>query len=177
MTVPGHLAGAYLAIQLVNYIDPNLNLNKPSVLIVGVLSGVAIDLDAALYIGRLRDHHDTPTHTPLFWLAAFLVLFGLNHIFGWSVQSYIAASFVAVASHLFLDWYGGRIAGLRAFYPLSKKRYSLYPLQRDVALFNFKDDFGKEYWEYYFSNKFLVFSEAALIVSAVTIFIVKLMNS
>ncbi len=173
MTFLGHVAGAYLAVQLVNTVDPSLNLDQASILIVGVMGGVIPDIDALFY-KQVKNHHDSPLHIPLFWAAVFLVLFAMNYALGISLQKYIIAVFVGVFSHFFLDWYGGRIAGVKFLYPFSQKRYSLFPLQFDKGSIPLRDTLGREYNKFYASNKLLLISEITIVVAAITLFIVKL---
>src|SRR4051794_31913347 len=100
-TFPGHVAGAYLALEIINAIDPSLHLGLSHILFAGIVAGIAPDIDAPFYIGRMRDHHDTPTHTPSFWLVILLLACVLNRIFQVMPTAYILAIFIGVASHLF----------------------------------------------------------------------------
>ncbi len=160
-TFPGHAAAAFLAVELVSWLDPSLGLDKSSVLIFGTLAGVFPDIDALFFINRMHDHHNTPLHAPLFWAVIFLVLFAVTR------NPYIVAAFLGISSHLFLDWYGGRIAGLIVFYPFSMKRYSLFPLGADTPIFS------REYNKFYMSNKVLFFSEIFIVVAAIIVLVAK----
>ncbi len=166
ITFPSHAAGAYLAIRLADYLDPSLGLGRSSLVITAVLAGMISDIDGLFYIGHLRDHHDTPLHTPVFWVAVFIVLSGVNYSANWNIQLYLTSGFIGIASHLFLDWYAGRVAGLRVFYPLTKKRYSLFPLHRNKEVFKFNMQGAKEYIKFYTSNRFLLISEVLVVVVA-----------
>ncbi len=161
-TIPGHAAGAFLAVELISLLDPSLNSN--SALAVGVLSGIFPDIDSLFFIHRMRDHHNSPLHAPLFWLFIFMILLPINH------GIYIIAALTGIVSHLALDWYAGRIAGLVVFYPFSMKRYSLFPLGADAPMFS------KRYNQFYMSNKVLLFSEIFIVLGAFLVLILKLIK-
>lgn len=172
-TFPGHAAGAFLAIEIVSYIDPSLKLDKTSVLMLGTIAGVLPDIDLSFYVNSVKDHHDTPTHTPLYWLALFIVLLVIYHS-NTAALAYVWAAFIGITSHMFLDWYGGRICGIRLFFPFSKKRYSLFPLERK----KFKQiDFSKKYREFYTNNRVLLWSEILIVVVAIAVLVIQILNA
>lgn len=170
ITFPSHAAGAYLSLKFVDTLLPGLHVGTTPVLITGIVAGMISDVDGLFYIGRLRDHHDTPLHTPSFWMAVFVILSVANNVTHETFQPYITGSFIGVSSHLFLDWYAGRVAGLRVFYPFSKKRYSLFPLQRDKGVFKFDAHGIREYIKFYVSNRFLIVSEVLTVLVATALF-------
>ncbi len=170
MTVPGHIAGAYLTLRLTDMIYPGVGLDNPWVIAAGVIAGVLPDIDVFFYKHH-GDHHNSPLHTPVFCVVVFAGLTIGAYFFGASAGSYVLAAFLGVFSHLFLDWYGGRVAGVRLAYPWSTKRYSLFPLHPEQGNVPVKGVYTKDYFVFYTKNKFLFASEAILLVTAIGLFI------
>ncbi len=171
MTFAGHIGGAYITLQLANAFNPTLRLDQPTVLI-GIIGGAIPDIDSFFY-KQIKDHHDSPLHTPFVWASFFLFLLGVNYFLNMGLQLYIFALLIGVFSHIFLDWYAGRIAGVRIFYPFSKKRYSLFPMNPDQGKVPLKAVFTKEYIKFYSKNRFLLISEIFIVLAAIALVFIK----
>jgi len=176
MLLPTHIATGYILSEI--FID-NYNLLQTDKLLITTLTlagSLAPDIDG-LFGLQIKDHHKTVFHTPIFWS---LLIFIMGFI-GFSIKNlliviFIIAFGIGVFFHLFLDWFSGRSAGIRIFYPFSKKQYSLFPLKPEkgnVPIFPNKKNIKKyrEFIRYYLKNKFLVITETLIILIAIFIWI------
>lgn len=125
MLPPGHLASGFLAGKIVSLVIPEFN--EPKVLLFTSLFGILPDLDffyaffkARRFISREDINHRTfVTHTPLLYLAVFLIWYWLFP----STQIISIAFFVGAWSHFLVDTLGSD--GIAWFYPFSSKFYKI----------------------------------------------------
>lgn len=93
MTIPAHLAGGYLAIKLIDKINPNIGLGEGGVLMLGLVGSVLPDIDF-FFSKYIRDHHSTIPHTPLFWLAMYSFIYLIGILFTGLTQTLYCSSVV-----------------------------------------------------------------------------------
>lgn len=176
MMLPAHISGGYLAMNLVNKLNPNLGIGSGGLLIAGMIGAVLPDVDF-IFFKYVKDHHYSWPHSPLFWVAIYFVTFSIGVILkNQAVKNYSTALLIGVLTHLFLDWFNGRTGGIRIFYPFSEKVYSLFPLnpqKGEVSPLPFPSKEWIEFFKFYSQNKFLLFSEISLTLSG---FILGLFN-
>lgn len=174
MTPFAHVAAGYLTTQVVDLINPSLGFNSPGIIITAIVAGNLPDLDV-LFVKDMTKHRNTITHAPLFWLiviGGFLITSKIvdNDLF----FRYFLAVGLGVFSHFFTDWFAARglEGGIRLFYPFSKKHYGLYPLKKEKVKFEgIKTLFQKDFIKYYMKNSFLFYSEVALTLAGLAIFL------
>lgn len=170
MTLPAHLAGGYLAIQLASELKPELGLGNDTLYIfVGLIGAILPDLDG-FFFKYLKDHHKSPLHAPLFYLVIFTLIYSLDKLFYLkNLELFLVAFLLGIITHLFLDWFSGRTTGLRLFYPFKLKDYSLFPLDPEkgkVPISIIPNKEYKGYLKFYIQNKFLFIVELLLILLA-----------
>lgn len=175
MTLPAHFASGYLVSKI--YCN-NLNLacsNDSAFTTFTIIGSLLPDIDglfSGVFGGYLKDHRNTPFHTPFFWLCISSIIYSFGFLTkNYLIQNYIIALSFGVFLHFFLDWYGGRAAGIRIFYPFSKTIYSFFPINPEKGKIPVipknKKDIKKyvEFIKFYFENKILLFSEILIILS------------
>jgi len=176
MLTPSHIATGYILSEV---FMNKFNLPQTDNLLIttiAIAGSLAPDIDG-LFGLQIKDHHKTVFHAPIFW-GLFILIIGL---IGFSIKNVlivisIAAFGSGVFFHLFSDWFSGRTAGIRIFYPFSERQYSLFPLKPKkgaVSVFPNKKNIKeyREFMKYYFKNKFLVFTEISIILIAIFIWI------
>ncbi len=174
MTLPAHIAGGYLALKIANRIDPNFGFEQNSLMLVGIMGALIPDVDY-VFFKNIKDHHNGIPHSPLFWI----LMSSITCLFAFSTEnillmSYIIAFTIGVLVHLFLDWFSGRTAGIRVFYPFSKKVYSLYPLnpkKGEVSTSLIPNKSHLEFFRFYAQNKFLLSVEILIMLIGFGLFI------
>ncbi len=180
MTLPAHISGGYLALNLVNKIAPSLELSSGGLMVAGLVGSVLPDVDF-VFFKYVKDHHNSWPHVPLFWIAIYLVVFTLGFILkNQIIKGYSTALMIGVLTHLFLDWFSGRTAGIRIVYPFSEQVFSLYPLnpqKGEVPTSILPNKEYVEFFKFYAQNKFLLFSEIGLTISGLFLFIFNLLKS
>ena len=176
MLLPTHIASGYLIAQV--YIN-NFNLEGVSsdlITTIAIVGSLVSDVDG-LFGKQLKNHRKTPLHTPLIWLLFILIIFLIGFITDKRKMIAFSTVFIiGILFHLFLDWFGQRAAGIRIFYPLSKKQYSLFPLNPQKAAFSVfpnRNNIKKyrEFVKFYFKNKFLIVTEILIILTAMLIWV------
>lgn len=113
----GHLAAGLLAAHAAS---PRELEDHEQLLVdlAGALCGNLPDLDIAAWardFSRAPSHHDWPTHTPVFWVGAWLAA---RPKLGRYERALTAATF----SHLACDWIDD---ALQLVWPLSRRRFGL----------------------------------------------------
>lgn len=84
------------------------------------------DLDF-FFSKKMNDHRNTLFHTPFTWIVLFMIFYFFSKIFKYPDIFYAGLVFtVSVLFHLFLDWFSGRITGIRVLYPFSTKNFSAF---------------------------------------------------
>lgn len=176
MTLPAHLSGGYIAINLVDKINPSLELGSGCLLFAGLIGSVLPDIDF-VFFKYMKDHHNSWPHTPLFWIAIYLIFFSIGiFLRNQIIQNYSTALIIGILTHLFLDWFNGRAAGIRIFYPFSEKLYSLFPLSPEkgrIPTFLIPNKEYVEFLKFYVQNKFLLAIEIMIIISGFGVWIFK----
>lgn len=174
MILPAHISGGYLALNIVNKIYPNLGLSTNGLMVAGLVGSVLPDIDF-VFFKYVKDHHNSWVHAPLFWIAIYLVIFTLGLIIkNQVIKDYSTALIIGILTHLFLDWFSGRTAGIRIFYPFSEQVFSLYPLnpkKGEVPTSIFPNKEYIEFFKFYAQNKFLLFSEIGLTITGIFLFV------
>ena len=167
MTPIAHISSGYLVYAgIANTVKPDNFL----LLLVSIAGALVLDMDA-LFGGKIKDHRNTVFHAPLFWLVVFIVAFGVSYLLIPTLLIYIYAFFLGVFIHLFLDWLGGRTAGIKIFYPFTDKKYALFPIKPekgDISVLSIKGQ--GPFWKFYLKNKILVVIELIIIVSPVFVY-------
>lgn len=157
MLPPGHIAGGYLAslaaVGLLGLKIPELQI--PSMTALGTFMAFAPDLDMFRGFARAgkmhnyesdanQDHRYFFTHVPIIYLLAALGLFA------WGVLqdsgSFQAAAIVFLVgswSHFILDSLESSGSGIKWFWPISNKLYSVFPKTQSSK--SDKDGFWK-FW-------------------------------
>jgi len=179
MTLPAHISGGYLALNIVNKINPNLGLSTNGLIIAWLVGSVLPDIDF-MFFKYVKDHHNSWPHAPLFWIAIYLTVLTPGFILkNQIIKGYSTALIIGILIHLFLDWFSGRTAGIRMFYPFSQQVFSLYPLnpqKGEVPTSIFPNKEYIEFFRFYAQNKFLIFSEIALTISGLFLFLFNLLK-
>lgn len=174
MTLPAHISGGYIALNLVNKINPSLGLATGNLLVVGLIGSVLPDIDF-VFFKYMKDHHNSWPHAPLFWIAIYLIFFSIGiFLRNQIIQNYNTALIIGILTHLFLDWFSGRTAGIRIFYPFSEQVFSLCPLnpkKGEVPTSIFPNKEYIEFFKFYAQNKFLLFSEIGLTITGIFLFV------
>lgn len=177
MTLPAHLAAGYLAIKLVDNINPSLGFGANELLLAGVVGSALPDVDF-VFFKHIKDHHNSWFHAPSFWMFICLILILISlFLSNQGFRNISIALSIGLFTHLFLDWFAGRTAGIRVFYPISKKMFSLYPLNPQKGKVTTSLIPKKEHWEFfkfYSQNKFLLSVEILLIVLGLSIWILNI---
>lgn len=176
MIIPAHLAGGYLALKLADKLQPEMGFYNNEMMVIGILGAILPDIDSFRF-KYIKDHHDSFTHLPLFWILAFILVFGLEILFKIQIINYTIALFLGIFSHLFLDWFSGRTTGIKIFYPFSGKAYSLFTINPDkgkipISLLLNKEN--KDFLLFYWENKFLFFVEIGIIILGFGYFLIEL---
>lgn len=166
MIIPAHLAGGYLALRLVDKLQSEMGFRNNEMMVIGILGAILPDIDSFRF-KYIKDHHDSFTHLPLFWVLAFSLACGLEILFKIQIVNYTIALFLGIFTHLFLDWLSGRTTGIKIFYPLSKKAYSLFKINPDkgkIPISLLPNRENKDFLVFYWENKFLFFVEIGIII-------------
>jgi hypothetical protein len=132
-----------------------VDLSLANFILFGVFS-VVPDLDAIK--NRIRDHHQTLLHAPVFWIAASTVLYPFS-----PEIAAISASMTLI--HILCDFTTGRTVGVEFFYPSKKIQYSLYPLDPETAELDPTHpdkDLLEKHLKHYMKNKLLLTLELSL---------------
>ncbi|OGG95768.1 hypothetical protein A2V95_01035 [Candidatus Kuenenbacteria bacterium RBG_16_41_7] len=122
------------------------------------------DLDI-LWAKKLNSHHVTYLHSPLFWIAIFIVLYIINFLFNlfgnWILYLY---SFQVIL-HLLFDFIAGRTGGIPLLYPFVKREFSFLPLNKSRGDFhpsNIKEVI--KFLKYYSTSKIQIAFEVLLCI-------------
>jgi len=165
MTTLAHVSVGYMTyLSIVNITgaDPN------GLMLVSLVGANAPDFDILSGKG-LTKHRESWLHAPVFWIAAYLISIMLNRIIMFSYL-YVHVFFINVFIHMVLDWFSGRAAGVRIFYPFSKKDYTLYKFKAEldkngvVSKVSYLDMFKS-----YLENKLLVIVEWGLVFAGLAL--------
>jgi membrane-bound metal-dependent hydrolase YbcI (DUF457 family) len=90
------------------------------------------DIDVFL-VGGIAGHHQTLTHTPLFWLTVFFVLFLISTKTNKkSVKAVSLGLLAGSMAHMFLDTFGMSV-GVAWLAPFSKQEFSFLPVNSEYA--------------------------------------------
>lgn len=172
MTPIAHISGAYLAIKSVDKLRSNLGLNEKSALITGVLTGLVIDIDVFFY-SSLRYHHNSPLHTPLFWLVVVLLMYVVGiYRKNNKLKSLALSIFIGAYSHIFLDWISTRGAGMLLLYPFSNRIFSLFPLDPPKVNITLWESLTSDrFIKFYLLNPFLVVAEILVFIAGLLLFV------
>ena len=143
-------------------------------MITGIIGALIPDIDF-VFFKNIKDHHNSIPHSPLFWILVSSILYLLAFLTeNTLLENYVIAFTIGVLVHLFLDWFSGRTAGIRVFYPFSKKVYSLYPLnptEGEVSTSLIPNKSHIKFFKFYAENKFLLYVEILIILAGLGLFI------
>ncbi len=165
MTILAHIASGYSVYKIATN---TVGIESSLLLHLAIVGALAPDVDG--FFGRqMKDHRNTVFHSPLFWVVGFIGGHSINYILNnTNFTPYLNIFFWGIFIHLFLDWFGGRTAGIRIFFPFSKKIYALFPIKPERGDFPVLPP-SKEHIRFfrffYFENKLLVISELLVILS------------
>ena len=137
MVLPGHLAGGYLATDaLLIATHPSFSPEQIiTLLIIGTLFGEGPDIDVVLFYLKQRfgkahtiqSHREYPTHAPILWLLASLIIVLIGYIAHSLFTSYVGWVILCGSwSHFILDSIEFGIAWL---WPVLNRRFYL----RDIV--------------------------------------------
>ena len=167
-----HTAVGYLIYKIINRQHTISGVNKSWLLISAIAGALSPDLDF-FFFTYVSQHHNSPFHTPLFWAVVFtLAIIVILIIKKPSAIVYLKIFLMAVLSHLFLDWEGGRSTGIMIVWPFSEKMYSLFPLQPEKGMIPTVPGWQTlAFFKFYLENKILVGMELLTIIAAVLVYI------
>ncbi len=174
MIFTSHIAGGYLAVKLVSKLKSQPLLRKSGFLMIGIAGAVVPDADYFFYT-HIKDHHNSLLHSPMFWLFCYLmaqlVFLAIPRVRRFRMHINVFA--LGVLTHMFLDWYAARTAGIRIFYPFLDTRYSLFPLNPEAGQVGTTSNVSSytEFFKFYAENTFLLISEVALVITAVGVWL------
>lgn len=134
MVLPGHLAGGYLATQIVLVVGQPVfsSWQIGALTIIGILAGELPDIDLIRFHfdekkngrSRVRSHREYFTHGPLFWIILSLIVAGGGYLFAGTFGAYIGWILLAgTMSHMVLDSIDD---GVMWLWPFSRKRYGVF---------------------------------------------------
>ncbi len=151
-------------------LSTGLELTGGLMVFSGLLS-ILPDFDL-LWEADFEEHHKSLLHFPVVWIAISLVAAYLWPALGLLI-------FLITEFHIFTDYLTGRTVGVYFLYPLNRKEYSLYPLDRSTADLNtFRPDKEgfKEHLSHYVENRVQLLIELSVnVVGAASLLILILM--
>jgi len=176
MTPFAHIAGGYLATQIADLIDQKVYMNRPDMIIAAIIGANIPDFDM-IFIKDKKQHRNTITHTPLFWIAVVIFICFINKFFpNPFISLYLFPFFLGLISHFLFDWFAARdneIGGIRLFYPFSKKHYGFRHLKKLPPKLMSDFNYGK-YLVFYMKDKLLFSIEVLIILSGAFIFFLRI---
>lgn len=109
---------------------------------IAVLSSLAHDLDG-FFVDSLTDHHDSILHSPFLWIAISLSIFlaGFPEI---ALVTGISGLF-----HILSDYITALTVGVKLFYPLNNRMYSLCKVRPGYGSFDPSNPDKKELKKYF----------------------------
>jgi len=175
MTPFAHLSGGFLVTQIADMINPAWGFNRPEVIITSLIGANLPDFDVFI-VGGLKDHRNTITHAPLFWIIVMSLLYLISLFIGNSFITLNIVSFsLGLFTHFLFDWFAARekdSGGIRLLYPFSKKHYGFHKLKDMPKYMTGKINF-KKFIKFYSADKLLFYVEVSLIVIAIIIFLIR----
>ena len=175
MTPFAHLSGGYLVTQIADLINPAWGFNRPEVIVSSLIGANLPDFDVFI-VGGLKDHRNTITHAPLFWIALFAFFYPASILIGNSfITINLISFFLGLFTHFLFDWYAAREkdhGGIRLFYPFSKKHFGFHKLIDMPKYMLGKVDF-KKFIKFYSADKLLFYTEISLIAIAIVVFLIR----
>ena len=140
MVLPGHLAGGYLATKAILSLSHVAfsSVQMRVLYAIGIAAGEAPDIDLVWFFFEHRsskqnkkEHHRSyPTHAPVLWLAASLVIMVVGYFLGSVFTEYIGAVILGGSfSHFLLD---SIEHGVMWLWPLSNRFFCLKKLKEPV---------------------------------------------
>jgi len=166
MLPPSHILSSVLILRILSFISVSIPYNFKTI-ILSIAFHMLPDMDI-FWAKKLNSHHVTYFHSPLFWLATFIVFYIINSIFGlfgnWILFLYTAQ----IILHLLFDFITGRAGGIPLLYPFVKREFSFLPLNKMQGDFHpFKIKEMIKFLKYYSTSKVQVTFELLLCVLGV----------
>jgi len=152
--------------KILNIINPELFIININILIIIFIISNIPDIDI-IWAKTLESHHKSLLHIPLFWIGIYIFsLFFINYIFS-------TIFIICIILHLISDYICARTAGIKLFYPINNKEYSLYKLDKPKGIKKIYKQNKKEkldFMKFYLKNKKLIAFEYGIYI--ITIFII-----
>ena len=178
MVLPGHIAGGFIATNIIlSLINHNLSLSQVQLMyILGSLSGEIPDIDLLLFYFKKNKktdstHREYITHAPLFWLIVSIMISLLGIVIGSKLV--IISGIILLAgtwSHFILDSIED---GIRWLWPISNKTFCLIKEKTEQNSYGKKIGSLSYYVEYirreYF-RKVSFYAEIVVVIIAIFIF-------
>ena len=172
---PIHAISGMFFLFVLNYINPEMFPFSGLLIVLSLVLPMLPDLDS-LWIEKMKDHHQSFTHAPLFWVTVSIVVY-------FFIPWLSILIFFQLMGHFLGDYIAAFSAGIAWFYPFNKKETSLYPLHKELgnyAIFaKTAEDKRKRmlFMKEYYKHKKLVVMEIVAVVlgifSSIMIFLKK----
>lgn len=128
MLPPGHLIIPFAVVEYAT----KRHVHRQWVVMSTLVFSILPDIDV-VFLGRVAGHHQTITHTPIFWLSSGFCLWAASKFF--KQPKVVAVSIgllVGSLSHMVLDTFGMSM-GVAWLAPFSQKEYSFLPINPEYA--------------------------------------------
>ena len=152
MLQPSHILSSALILRILSLAPVSVPYNFKTV-ILSIAFQMLPDLDI-FWAKKLNSHRVTYLHSPLFWIAIFIILSIINSIFNlfgaWILYLFIVQTIL----HLLFDFITARSGGIPLLYPFIKREFSFLPLdktQGNFHPFNIKEMIN--FLKYYSTSK------------------------
>ncbi|NQV91341.1 metal-dependent hydrolase [Candidatus Woesearchaeota archaeon] len=175
MMTPTHAITGMFVLFILNSIVPEMFPFSGLLIILSLIFPMLPDLDG-LWVEKMKDHHQTFTHAPLFWLGLSIILYLFVPI--WIPILLLAQ----LAGHFIGDYLAGFSAGIAWLYPFNKKETSLFPLKKEMGDFPIfaktKEDKEKrkKFNQEYYKQKKLLTIELISGLLGIVFFVIGLIN-
>lgn len=117
-----------MILRLLNTAFPN-DFPMGTLFIVASMALANIPDADVLWSKKLRTHHRSPLHKPLFWIALSMAGLALSSFTAFPTRDIVILLSAQTAAHLAFDYATAMTTGIQVFWPLSEREYSLFPLR------------------------------------------------
>lgn len=163
MLPPSHILSSVFILRILSLTAISIPYNLKTA-ILSTAFHMLPDLDI-FWAKKLNSHHVTYWHSPLFWVAIFVVLYIINSLFNLFGNWILYLFVVQVILHLLFDFITGRTGGIPLLYPFVKREFSFSPLNKTQGNFS-PSNTGEviKFLKYYFTSKGQIMFEMLLCV-------------
>ena len=175
MMVSSHIISSMFVLLILNKLAQEAYPFSGLMILLSIIFSSLPDLDG-LWIEKMKDHHQSYFHAPLFWvlISAILALFAPLWIPGLLLAQ--------LAGHFVADYLTAFTAGIAWFYSFNKKESSFLPLHKELGNFAIfvktKEDKEKRkrYTKAYYANKKYLLIEIIAVVLGIVSFIIGILK-